>query len=61
MNCVYTWCVERVEKREEWDAMLTAALPGQEAVAASPFQAEDEGADFLATMQQHQRLTQRAK
>lgn len=59
MNLVYGWCVERVEekKREEWDSMLEAALPGQEKVAPTERQIESEGADFMAAMAMHQRQT----
>jgi len=54
MNCVYGWCVERVEKRDEWDAMLTAELPGREKAKPTEQQMEQEGADFMATMMAHQ-------
>lgn len=55
MNLVYGWCVERVEekKREEWDMMLTQPLPGTETEEPTQWQAEDEGADFMAAMQAH--------
>lgn len=56
MNCVYGWCVERIdpEKREEWDMMLSAALPGQEKAEPTEQQMEQEGADFMAAMAMHQ-------
>lgn len=59
MNCIYAWCIERVpsEKREEWDMMLTEPLPGQEKAAPTPFQADQEAADFMATMAMHQAQT----
>lgn len=59
MNLVYGWCVERVaeDKREEWDAQLTAALPGREKAEPTPFVAEQEAADFMATMAAHQART----
>jgi hypothetical protein len=55
MNFVYAWCVERIppEKREQWEIDLAAPLPGQERAAPTPFQAETEGADFMATMAAH--------
>ena len=55
MNLVFAWCVERIEsdKREQWEMMLSEPLPGQEKIAPTPFQAEDEGADFMATMAMH--------
>jgi hypothetical protein len=56
MNLVYGWAVQRIdpEKREEWHAMLTDPLPGQEAAPPAPFQAEQEGEDFMATLAMHQ-------
>jgi len=60
MNLVYGWCVERIdpEKREEWDALLNDPLPNQvvQRAAPTPFQAEDEGASFMATLAMHQRV-----
>lgn len=58
MNLIYGWCVERIdpEKREEWDAMLTDPLPGRETTQPAPFQVEDEGASFMATLAMHQRV-----
>lgn len=57
MNLVYAWAVERIdqEKRQEWEMMLSEPLPWQvtEKVAPTPFQAEDEGNSFLATMAMH--------
>jgi hypothetical protein len=55
MNLVYGWCVERVnpDKREEWDSLLTAALPGQEKARPTEQQAADEGSAFMATMAMH--------
>ena len=43
--------MERIQadKREEWDAMLEAPLPGQER-RPTPMQAEDESAGFMALM-----------
>lgn len=59
MNLIYGWCVERVqpEKREEWEMMLETPLPGLEKAEPTPFQAEDEAADFMATMAMHQART----
>jgi len=58
MNLVYGWCVQRVEpeKRADWDALLSEPLPHQVARKAepTPFQAEDEASDFMATMAMHQ-------
>jgi len=61
MNLVFAWCVERIdpEKREQWEAQLVEPLPGQEKAPPTPFQAEDEAADFMATMAMHQAQTQR--
>lgn len=61
MNIVYGWCVERIdhEKRVEWDAMLREPLQGREAAPPTQFQAEDEAADFMATMAMHQRVAAR--
>jgi hypothetical protein len=60
MNLVYGWCMAHIEheKREEWDAMLREPLPNQKMAKAAPtpFQAEDEAADFMATMAMHQRV-----
>lgn len=57
MNLVYGWCVQRIdpEKREEWESMLADPLPNQvtEKSAPTPFQAEDEGASFMATLAMH--------
>jgi hypothetical protein len=55
MNCVYGWCVERVdpEKREQWEAELTAVLPGREKAKPTDRQLEQEGADFMAAMMAH--------
>jgi hypothetical protein len=59
MNLVFAWCVERIpsEKREQWEIELSAPLPGQEKVAPTPFQADDEAAAFMATMAMHQTQT----
>jgi len=48
---VYAWCVAHLEpeKREEWDAMLAAPLPGQER-RATPATVEAEGESFMALM-----------
>jgi hypothetical protein len=56
MNCVYTWCLLHIDpqRREQWDTELNAALPGREKVAPTPFQEEQEAADFMATMAMHQ-------
>lgn len=56
MNLVFAWCVERIEpeKREQWEMMLTEPLPGQEKAPPTPFQAEQEANDFMATMAMHQ-------
>jgi hypothetical protein len=56
MNLVYGWCVKYMdpEKREEWQAMLEAPLPGQERAKPTPFTAAQEGADFMAAMAAHQ-------
>ena len=60
MNLVFGWCMGHLEheKREEWTAMLRDPLPGQKAAKAAPtpFQAEDEANDFMATMAMHQRV-----
>jgi hypothetical protein len=57
MNLVYAWCVQRIEpeKLAEWQAMLAEPLPHQMAAKAepTPFQAEDEGEAFMATMAMH--------
>jgi hypothetical protein len=55
MDLVYGWCVPRIEpeKLEEWRAMLSDPLPGREKAAPAPFQAEQEAADFMATMAMH--------
>jgi hypothetical protein len=42
------------QRREQWDTELNAALPGREKVAPTPFQEEQEAADFMATMAMHQ-------
>ena len=57
LNLVYAWCVHRIapERREEWDAMLTAPLEGQ--VQATDRQIEQEGDDFMAAMAMHTQLT----
>lgn len=54
LNCVYAWCVQHMnpEGRERWDQMLNDPLEGQ--VRVTDRQIEQEGADFLATMQMHQ-------
>jgi hypothetical protein len=57
MNFIYAWAIERVEKRDEWNAMLSAPLPGQEKAGPTPFESETEAADFMATMQMHQTRT----
>ena len=58
MNLVYAWCVQRIEpeKLADWQAMLAEPLPHQVAAKAAPtpFQAEDEASDFMATMAMHQ-------
>jgi hypothetical protein len=52
LNCVYTWCIEHLDpsKREEWDTLLLAPLPGREK-EVSEVQVEQEGAAFMALMQ----------
>jgi hypothetical protein len=59
LNCVYTWCVERIpnDKREEWENMLEAPLPGREKAAPSEAQMEREGSDFMAAMQMHRQVS----
>jgi hypothetical protein len=56
MNLVFTWCVARIdpEKREQWEIELRAPLPGWEKVEPTPFVAEQEAADFMATLAMHQ-------
>lgn len=56
MNLVYAWCVERIEtdKRAQWEAQLAEPLPGQEKEQPTPFEAEQEASDFMATMAMYQ-------
>lgn len=56
MNLVFTWCVARIdpEKREQWEMELRAPLPGQEKAKPTPFVAEQEASDFMATLAMHQ-------
>jgi len=56
MNLVYGWCIDHIdpEKREEWDIMLHDPLPGREKAEPTPFQVEQEAADFMATLAMHQ-------
>jgi hypothetical protein len=56
MNLVFGWCVAHIEpeKREQWEIMLSDPLPGQEKAPPTPFQAEDEAADFMSTLAMHQ-------
>jgi len=56
LNLVYAWCVQFMdaEKREEWDVMLEAPLPGAKPTEA---QIEREGESFLAAMQMHQQVS----
>lgn len=51
-NAVYTWAIQRVEEREQWDAMLNEPIPGiggQDAGEAPARELEDFGS-FAATM-----------
>jgi hypothetical protein len=57
MNLVYGWCIERVEKRDEWDLMLEEPFKGAEKAKPTPFQTEDEGEAFMATLAMHQRVS----
>lgn len=51
LNYVYGWAVKRIdpEKREEWDAMLEAPIPGL-STEPSEAQIEAEGQSFMALM-----------
>lgn len=53
LNFVYAWCVERIdpEKREDWERMLEAPLPGMEKAKPTEVMIEAEGASFMALMQ----------
>lgn len=55
LNCVYTWCLERIppDKREQWEMMLEAPLPGKEKVVTErQLELESEGFMGLLAMQQ---------
>lgn len=56
-NAVYTWCLHRIEddKREQWEYMLNAPLPGQEERVTENV-AEVEGAAFMQMMETNQKL-----
>lgn len=49
LNYVFGWCVKRIEpeKREEWEAMLDAPIPGME---PTPAMVEAEGQSFMDLM-----------
>lgn len=51
-NFVYTWAVERVENRDEFDTNLLEPLPGtrRKAVKPSAVEVEREGEDFMSFM-----------
>lgn len=59
LNLVFAWCVAAMNRddREKWETMLTAPLPGAKPKKPSEQTAEQEGADFMAMMQQHKALT----
>lgn len=52
LNFIYTWFVQRVEKREEFDTLLLEPIPGQGSRVKAPTRAdlEAEGAEFMAFM-----------
>lgn len=53
LNCVYTWCIERVppDKVEMWEMMLAEPLNATAAKKApTPMTEEDEGLAFMAAM-----------
>ena len=56
LNLVYAWCVQWMdpEKREEWEQALNAPMEGTR--HPTDLQLEQEGADFMATLQMHQQL-----
>ena len=58
LNCVYAWCIERIEpdKLDDWKFQLEAPIPGHEA-AATDMTRETEGVAFMDFMEQHQNLT----
>lgn len=54
-NYVYAWYMSRVENRDEFDRLLNAPLAGARTQIHRPSQREmdDEGAQFLSFMGQH--------
>lgn len=58
-NAVYAWCVQHMtpEKREEWDFMLNAPLPGHEQAAPTETVIEAEGEAFMAVMAMNEQVT----
>lgn len=58
LNCIYTWCVERIEpdKRVDWDMQLVAPLEGEETRPPTEAQIEAEGQDFMAVLAQQQAM-----
>lgn len=55
LNYVQAWCYQRIqpEKREEWEHMLTAPLPGREKEKkhwAADAVVEDDDDGFMAAM-----------
>lgn len=56
-NLIYTWCVDRVENRAQFDTELLAPLPGMNRRRGgrprpSEVDAQQEGRDFMAFMGQ---------
>jgi hypothetical protein len=51
-NYIYAWAVDRVENREEWDALLILPLTGSKVVKPTAAALETEGADFMNFMGQ---------
>jgi len=56
LNYVYSWCIDRVQDRADFDLMLSAPLPGSSPRGRVPTRAEleAEGSDFMAFMGQMQ-------
>ena len=55
-NYVYSWCIERVQDRADFDLMLGTPIPGSTPRGRVPSRAEleAEGSDFMAFMGQMQ-------
>lgn len=57
-NLIYTWCLKHIKEddREMWLMQLNQPLPGYEDKVTDSV-AEDEGAAFMAMMDQNKQLT----